>query len=293
MNREAKTLLNLMRIEALLGFALVLWVFSLEAKSQELVEFNNGEVADAADINANFQILKDSIERISLGDVTGPELNISISVSDNSSYYGVVSVIASDATGIWSVGLINADSTIGSTTVNVATSEQFSENFEVPLTGSDTYVYVFSENLVGVKSIEKVLLPNPPSDVYEAEFTSAFGGAIIEDDVFLFPSDAESWAGFSNEADIYPLSFNGAGEISFTAAAASPTSIYFRFEYLPFPDNLPDYTTETVLIGSSEMSQYSVEVPSQGTNTFSVLYMFIVERDAPVEVTNVEIVADP
>lgn len=50
-----------MRIEALLGFALVLWVFSLEANSQELVEFNNGEVADAADINANFQNLKAEI----------------------------------------------------------------------------------------------------------------------------------------------------------------------------------------------------------------------------------------
>lgn len=58
MNRVARTFLNLMRIEVLLGIGLVLWVFSIEAKSQELVEFNNGEVADAADINAHFQNLK-------------------------------------------------------------------------------------------------------------------------------------------------------------------------------------------------------------------------------------------
>jgi hypothetical protein len=61
MNLVTTTLLNLMRIEVLFGVGLVLWAFSIEAKSQELVEFNNGEVADAADINANFQNLKAEI----------------------------------------------------------------------------------------------------------------------------------------------------------------------------------------------------------------------------------------
>ena len=34
MNRVAKTLLNLMRIEVLLGIGLVLWVFSLEVRAE-------------------------------------------------------------------------------------------------------------------------------------------------------------------------------------------------------------------------------------------------------------------
>ena len=57
-NQVTRTLLNLMRIEVLLGIGLVLWVFSIEAKPQELVEFNNGEVADGVDINASFQNFK-------------------------------------------------------------------------------------------------------------------------------------------------------------------------------------------------------------------------------------------
>jgi hypothetical protein len=37
MNRVARTFLNLMRIEVLLGIGLVLWVFSIEAKAQTWV----------------------------------------------------------------------------------------------------------------------------------------------------------------------------------------------------------------------------------------------------------------
>ena len=35
MNRVAKTLLNVMRIEVSLGIGLVLWVFSLEVRAEE------------------------------------------------------------------------------------------------------------------------------------------------------------------------------------------------------------------------------------------------------------------
>ena len=65
MNRATKVLLNIMRIEVLLGIGLVLWVFSIEAKSQELVELSNGEVADAITLNNNFQSLKAEITKAS------------------------------------------------------------------------------------------------------------------------------------------------------------------------------------------------------------------------------------
>jgi len=39
LNRVAKTLLNVMRIEVLLAVGLVLWIFSLEAKALDLTCF--------------------------------------------------------------------------------------------------------------------------------------------------------------------------------------------------------------------------------------------------------------
>ena len=78
MNRMATKHLNIMRIEILLSIGLVLWIVSIETKSQELIEFNNGEVANAKDINANFQSLNAQIaeksEKINLyseGDFEG------------------------------------------------------------------------------------------------------------------------------------------------------------------------------------------------------------------------------
>ena len=45
MNHIAKTLLNVMRIEVLLGIGLVVWVFSLEARSAPATELLEVEIA--------------------------------------------------------------------------------------------------------------------------------------------------------------------------------------------------------------------------------------------------------
>ena len=45
MNHIAKTLLNVMRIEVLLGIGLVAWVFSLEARSAPATELLEVEIA--------------------------------------------------------------------------------------------------------------------------------------------------------------------------------------------------------------------------------------------------------
>lgn len=68
MNRVARTLLNVMRIEVLLGIGLVMWVISLEATAQTLVEFKNGQVADAEKLNQNFATLAARIQLESGGD---------------------------------------------------------------------------------------------------------------------------------------------------------------------------------------------------------------------------------
>ncbi|MDB2380010.1 fasciclin domain-containing protein [Luminiphilus sp.] len=132
--------------------------------------------------------------------------------------------------------------------------------------------------------------PEPPANGVTADFTAgAFGNAIVdaETETYTFPSGAEGWAGFANNADIYPLSFTDGGTLTFTASAAVPTNVRFRFEFMPFPDVDPAYDTANVLIDSTEPTQYTIEIPSQGDNTFSSFLLYLVERDQSVMVSNV------
>ena len=132
--------------------------------------------------------------------------------------------------------------------------------------------------------------PEPPANGVTADFTAgAFGNAVVdaETETYTFPSGAEGWAGFANNADIYPLSFTDGGTLTFTASAAVPTNVRFRFEFMPFPDVDPAYDTANVLIDSTEPTQYTIEIPSQGDNTFSSFLLYLVERDSPVMVSNV------
>jgi uncharacterized surface protein with fasciclin (FAS1) repeats len=141
-----------------------------------------------------------------------------------------------------------------------------------------------------IHAINKVLsLPGGPTSV-AADFTAgAFGNAVVdaETQTYTFPSGAEGWAGFANNADIYPISFPEGGSITFTASAAVPTNVRFRFEYKPFPDVDPAYDTANVLIDSTEPTEYTIEIPSQGENTFSSFLLYLVERDQSVVVTDV------
>ena len=132
--------------------------------------------------------------------------------------------------------------------------------------------------------------PEPPANGVTADFTAgAFGNAVVdaETQTYTFPSGAEGWAGFANNAEIYPLTFTEGGSITFTASAATPTNVRFRFEYKPFPDVDPAYDTANVLIDSTEAKQYTIDIPSQGDNTFSSFLLYIVERDSPVIVSDV------
>ena len=132
--------------------------------------------------------------------------------------------------------------------------------------------------------------PEPPASGVTADFTAgAFGNAVVdaETQTYTFPSGAEGWAGFANNAEIYPLTFTDGGSITFTASAATPTNVRFRFEYKPFPDVDPAYDTANVLIDSAEAKQYTIDIPSQGDNTFSSFLLYVVERDSPVMVSDV------
>jgi len=127
---------------------------------------------------------------------------------------------------------------------------------------------------------------------YNAAFTGTFGGATVADNVYNFPTGSEAWAGFANEnADIYPLSFEHGGRITFTGSAASTNVLVnFRFERLPHPDVDPAFSTSNVTVSGSEAVEYTVEIPPQdAANTYSSALLYLVTQDAAVTLTNIVI----
>ena len=130
------------------------------------------------------------------------------------------------------------------------------------------------------------------TDVY---FSGEFGGAsdeeVVGGGVYTKPAGAESWAGFANEdVSIYPFSFPEGGTISFVAATAGvDANIYFRFEYLPFPDVEPSYNTSEITISGSDASTYTVDIPTQGTNIFSSFLLYVTTPDVAVTITDVAV----
>ena len=149
-------------------------------------------------------------------------------------------------------------------------------------------------------------------------------------DTFTFPSSAQPWAGFYNsQTEMYPLVFSNGGTITFTAHmteatagstdttsppppsgpsgpsgpsdsdgtntlidSSNSTSIYFRFEKNPYPDVDPAYNTQSIQISGTSPTEYTLDFPSQGNNTFSSFVFFITERDRPVVVQDVRVTDD-
>ena len=124
-----------------------------------------------------------------------------------------------------------------------------------------------------------------------AAFTGAFGGVLVDGDTYTFPSDAETWAGIANDnTDLYPFSFPDGATLTFTGAAPSgDVDVRFRFERLPYPDVDPAYDTATVTVTGTQASTYTVEIPPQGDNTFSSFLLYVVDRDIPVNISNVTV----
>ena len=128
-----------------------------------------------------------------------------------------------------------------------------------------------------------------------AEMIEGFGGALVENDTFIFPAGAQVWAGFANlNTDIYPFTFANGGTITFTAAVApggSDTNVYFRFERLPHPDVEPSFNLNPVLISGETEQQYTVTVPAQAaSNTYESFLLYVVERNSAVMVKNIVVI---
>ena len=130
-------------------------------------------------------------------------------------------------------------------------------------------------------------------------FSGPFGGAVVQNNTYEIPSGEEAWAGFANEdASFYPINFQDAGEITFTGVAiGADVEVYFKFEYNPFPDTEPSFSTESVTINGSDEATYSVMVPANGSNTYSSFLLYITTLNAPVTLTNItltsSVIVDP
>ena len=115
-------------------------------------------------------------------------------------------------------------------------------------------------------------------------------GATLDNGVFTFPSDAQVWAGFANDDNsVYPFSFSSPGQINFTASVPSGGSadVRFRFERLPYPNVDPAYDTVEVTVSGSTPTSYSIDIPSQGENTFSSFLFYVVTNDVGVTLSDV------
>lgn len=167
-----------------------------------------------------------------------------------------------------------------------AQGDQTFSNFVFYITTVDTPVQIQD---IQVAYDDPVVDPNAPTPGAAGETTittwGSFDGTSNEDGVFNFPSDAQSWAGFANDdASVYPFSFNSEGQITFTASIPSGGSanVYFRFEKNVWPDVNPLYNTAQATVSGSTPTEYTIDIPSQGDNTFSSFLFFIVDRDTPV-----------
>ena len=129
-----------------------------------------------------------------------------------------------------------------------------------------------------------------------AEFSEAFGGAVIEGEGnFRFPSTAANWAGFINtNSAIYPFIFEYGGRLTFNASipGGGTADVRFRFERSAiYPDYEPAFSTETVSVTGSISTSYSIDIPAQGSNTFSSLLLYLDTKDVVVSVTDILVMA--
>ena len=75
-----------------------------------------------------------------------------------------------------------------------------------------------------------------------------------------------------------------------TSGAGPDTTINFKFEANPSPNNSPSFSTENVVI-SGGLADYAVAVPPQDANqTYNSFLMYIVENDQSVMVKDIEVV---
>ena len=136
-----------------------------------------------------------------------------------------------------------------------------------------------------------------------------YNGTEITGSEFNFPTGAASYAGFSaldSNPTWKPFSFADEGTLTVSAGVPSggTATLRFVFERLGYnangggaADTLPkaDFAGNAyvdVTFTGSAVEEKEINIPSQGTNTFSSFQMYIVENDISVDITEVKILDD-
>lgn len=128
-----------------------------------------------------------------------------------------------------------------------------------------------------------------------ADFCEAFAGTTYDDDTktYGFPTGAEGYAGFANkDSSLYPIKLGGGATITFDASApGADTEVKFKFEKDPYPNNDPEFFTDTVTISGATETQYSITVPAQDASVdWNSFLFYLVTQDTTVVVKNINVV---
>jgi hypothetical protein len=278
---------------------LLLISFSVTAQMPvDLVTDGDFEASNAAEVwTGNVEIRDENNNKFFFADVTTAgnsfDVNLSQAVTLTEGDTYTLSFKASTSTGntrtiIAGIGQ-SADPYASTTeTVNLTeTNETYTYDFVASFAGPHRVLFDMGAD-TGIVVIDDVGLikKDVPQDVlYYPLYESIFDGTTNVQSL-TFPTSAQSWAGFTNtNKNIYPLSFTNGGEITFTASAATPATLKFKFEANPYPNTTPEFYTETVAVSTEQT--YTVAIPSQGVNTFNSAILYIEERDTTVSISAV------
>jgi beta-glucanase (GH16 family) len=208
------------------------------------------------------------------------------------------------------------------TTISSATDQSFT--LDIPSLGGDTFsnmIMSLSEDNIHVKITEVYITPSEKTDdepTVPAEcdgsldMTGAYGDGAVsgEGDLAgkLFMNDTSlgiGYSGFANTTltdldgnDIYPFEFGSGGTLEFTASVPeeqSETSMDIKFQFQrqasstgKFCDIAPIWEATRTVSGPVDET-FTVNIPSQGGNTFSNLVMELSVDDVLVKVTGVKV----
>jgi hypothetical protein len=137
-------------------------------------------------------------------------------------------------------------------------------------------------------------LPNNPdfSDITQAAFSDAFGGATIGDGfVYTYPTGSEVWAGFANKNNsLYPITFGNNAVVKFTGSVPTGGSVdlEFRFENQPHPYNTIFHSSSVVTVAGSSPVAYEVAIDTSATE-FNTFLMYLLTQDEGVVIQDVSV----
>lgn len=147
---------------------------------------------------------------------------------------------------------------------------------------------------------------NPVTDNCPICAFKSFGGTVAVANNYIFQTDfwgsepAEDWGGFLYKEvnDEFPLTFGSGGSIQFSAglypsSQMGDVEIYFLLGRDNFPDIEPYYVTERVTLTMTGTTDFTLEIPTQWDREFNAVAMYIVQRDQPITLTDIQFITTP